>query len=340
MFFDVITLAWFIVPTVILWAVLPCVIGWYSASKGNGFASGFWWSLLLSPLVGGLIAALRQPNHSALEARALESGDFKKCSACAELVRRQATRCRYCGEPAYSSEVQEDKDSKSGDGHKVVASTSDDEHHPVRVGRTVAIILVIFAGILMLVHLQPRRQPAPGTSEPELKPYITGLPPDPATSATPPNARTTPHLLRLDNGIEFPFGELLEDFKGSHTDIDCTDLGVETVCEARAFSASDCPSFESCKHVTFVFRDGRLYGFMADYNQDTWKEIFSASQKAFQSEGKEATRRMGPVTMRVVWWDFADGTALSFVHSTGTDIYGHPIKEPFSVHYGAPIERR
>jgi hypothetical protein len=36
-------------------------------------------------------------DHRVLERRSLEQGEMRKCPTCAELVRLQATKCRFCG---------------------------------------------------------------------------------------------------------------------------------------------------------------------------------------------------------------------------------------------------
>ena len=80
-----------------LWVIFAALIGLWSRNKGGSFVAGFVFSLLLSPLIAGLIVALRNPNSTELESNRIARGNLKKCPSCAELVKIEATKCKHCG---------------------------------------------------------------------------------------------------------------------------------------------------------------------------------------------------------------------------------------------------
>lgn len=82
---------------VILWVVLSVMAGMYASSKGlSGFAH-FFGSLLFSPLLGFLSAAIASPNKKVIETRLISGGENKKCPHCAEIIKAEARVCRFCG---------------------------------------------------------------------------------------------------------------------------------------------------------------------------------------------------------------------------------------------------
>ena len=81
-----------------LWIVLAQVVGWYARRKGHSFFVMFLLAVILTPLLGFLIEAVRSPNIANQEKAKLRGGDWKKCPSCAELVKIEATKCRFCGE--------------------------------------------------------------------------------------------------------------------------------------------------------------------------------------------------------------------------------------------------
>lgn len=80
-------------------------MAYYWQSKGRSFGWGFAISMFFTPAVAMLIGLILNPHRDNVEQLRLESGRFKACPQCAELVRQQAKICRFCnykfGDPLY-----------------------------------------------------------------------------------------------------------------------------------------------------------------------------------------------------------------------------------------------
>lgn len=80
----------------LFWFVGAVLVGWYADRKGFNPGINFLVALLLSPLIGALIVLVREPNRKEIEGRAVRAGEMRRCPKCAELIRAEATVCRFC----------------------------------------------------------------------------------------------------------------------------------------------------------------------------------------------------------------------------------------------------
>jgi hypothetical protein len=76
---------------VAVWFVLAIFVGTVAGRRGRGQGWWFLLSLIISPLLGGLIL-LVVPNLKA----AADLASLKKCPRCAEMVQREALVCKHC----------------------------------------------------------------------------------------------------------------------------------------------------------------------------------------------------------------------------------------------------
>lgn len=79
------------------WIIFSCVAAAIAHNKGNSVAAAVLISILLSPLIGIIVALVQKRNEAVLETQRLQSGASRKCPFCAELIKKEARVCRYCG---------------------------------------------------------------------------------------------------------------------------------------------------------------------------------------------------------------------------------------------------
>ncbi|MCS7485661.1 hypothetical protein UA24_04015 [Marinomonas sp. BSi20414] len=81
---------------VVLWIVFSILVGLLASSKGRSGFLFFFLALILSPVIGLIIALVMPKNNELVEARAIETGGMRKCPSCAELVKSEAKICKHC----------------------------------------------------------------------------------------------------------------------------------------------------------------------------------------------------------------------------------------------------
>lgn len=78
---------------VVLIGLLPAII---ASNKGRSFLG--WWLYGMALFIIALPHALMlKEDRKALDGKALMAGNSKRCEHCAEIIRREARVCRFCG---------------------------------------------------------------------------------------------------------------------------------------------------------------------------------------------------------------------------------------------------
>jgi Double zinc ribbon len=84
-----------VVEAILGWIVFSGLAAWIASQKGRSAFGMLVLSLVLSPLVGIIVALVLNPRTASDQP--IER-THTKCPACKELVRKDASKCKHCGE--------------------------------------------------------------------------------------------------------------------------------------------------------------------------------------------------------------------------------------------------
>ena len=79
----------------VFWIMCGIATSMIFKTKGQNPVAGFFLGAILGPF-GILFALIWSKNEGEIEQRAITSGSLRKCPDCAEMVKVEARKCRFC----------------------------------------------------------------------------------------------------------------------------------------------------------------------------------------------------------------------------------------------------
>lgn len=89
----------------VFWVIASIVVGVIANSRGRFWIPWMFLALLITPLLAGLLVLVLPSKKPGSEQPSVVDGTGRKCPMCAETVRAEAVKCRFCGadlEPKYA----------------------------------------------------------------------------------------------------------------------------------------------------------------------------------------------------------------------------------------------
>lgn len=80
---------------VFIWILLCFVVAHYASKKGDNPVAYFFVSLIISPLIGAIILAISKDRSEEMN---INNKVLKKCPKCAEVIKYEAVKCKFCSE--------------------------------------------------------------------------------------------------------------------------------------------------------------------------------------------------------------------------------------------------